>query len=50
MYLDRWWTTLQGGVPDIEIEMEPHSCQRGEKKKKEPTKRIELEKRKGSLA
>ena len=39
IYLDSLWTTLEGGVPDLEVEMEPHSCQRGEKRKKEPTKK-----------
>ena len=30
---------LGGRVPDLELDPEPHSCQRGEKRKKEPTKR-----------
>ena len=39
MYLDRWWTTLEGGAPDLLVEMEPHPSQRGEKRKIVPTKK-----------
>ena len=43
-YLDRWWTTLEGGEPNLEIEMEPLPFQRGEKRKTDPTKKDILRK------
>ena len=42
MYLDRWWTTLEGGEPDLEVEMEPLPTQRGGKRKKNPTKKDKI--------
>ena len=36
LYLDRWWTTLEGGIPDLEKEMELSPSQKGGKRKKEP--------------
>ena len=42
MYLDRWWTTLEGGEPNLEIEMEPHPIQRGGKRKKDPTRKDKI--------
>ena len=38
-YLDRWWTTLEGGDPNLEKEMEPLPFQRGEKRKTDPNKK-----------
>ena len=43
-YLDRWWTTLEEGVPDLEVDLEPHTLQRGEKRKKDATKKEKLRK------
>ena len=37
-YLDIWWTTLEEGVPDLELDLESHTFQRGEKRKKELSK------------
>ena len=39
MYLDRWWTTFEGGAQDLEVEMEPNPHQRGEKRKIVPRKK-----------
>ena len=42
-YLDVWWTTLEEGVPDVEVDLESHTFQRGEKRKKELSNMEETE-------
>ena len=37
-------------MPDLELDPEPHSCQRGEKRKKEPTKKEKLREEEGQAA
>jgi hypothetical protein len=48
VYLDRWWTSLEGGVPEMETSLEPHYTQKGLKRHRDLSKtdrarRTELE-------
>ena len=38
VYLDRWWTSLEGGVPEMKTSLEPHYTQKGLKRNRNLSK------------